>query len=444
MKQQEALQQFQTHFAAYEERLNGNAGSPDHLRRKTAMQQLADTGLPTLRDEDWRYTNLNPVLKTGFVPSTMPKKEVLTIVNTREFLPDVQSAARLVFVDGHFIAELSQLTGLPQGCTISSLSSAVAETPELISTAPAGVTDSAVRQFTLLNSAFAEEGAYIRAAAGCILEDPVHLLFLSSGAPQPCIHHPRIILHAEKGSEFTVIEQYAALETGVHFTNTVVESTVAEGAHLHHIKLQDESPEAFHISATYARVSRNASYDNHYFGLGSRLVRNNIHAVFEDEQAECTLNGLFLPRDSQHMDHHTVIDHAQPRCNSHELYKGILNGESRGVFSGKIVVRKDAQQTDARQASNNLLLSEDAVVDTKPQLEIWADDVKCTHGATIGRMDDEALFYLRSRGIALAEARNMLSQAFASELVSRVRNEALRSHLDSLIQQRLESSRKDG
>lgn len=444
MKQHEALQQFQMHFAAYENALNGDAHTPRHLRRKAAMQRLADRGLPTVRDEEWRYTNLNPMLRTAFLPSSAPDAKVLTDVNIMDFFPDLKPAARLVFVDGYFISPLSDLTDVPEGLVVRDLASISAEAGDLVSDMPAGIEESAAQHFTLLNTAFAEQGALIRTEEGCSIEKPVHLLFLSSGGEQAVVMHPRIVLKADKGSAFTVVEQYSAIAPGVHFTNAVVESTVAENAHLHHIKLQDESPEAFHISATYARVARHASYNNHYFGLGARLTRSNIHAVFADEQAECTFNGLFLPHEEQHMDHHTVIDHAQPRCNSHELYKGILHDASRGVFSGKIVVRKDAQQTDARQASNNLLLSEDAVVDTKPQLEIWADDVKCTHGATIGRIDDEALFYLRSRGITRSDAQKILSHAFAGELVSQVKNTALRTYLDTLIHNRLERSRRDG
>jgi Fe-S cluster assembly protein SufD len=226
--------------------------------------------------------------------------------------------------------------------------------------------------------------------------------------------------------------------SGTYFRNVVTDTVVGEDAQVHVYKLQEESVQATHIATAYAHVSRGGNYRNHYFGFGGSLVRNNLHTVFGDEHAECTMNGLFIPMNAQHMDHHTVIDHAHANCNSHELYKGILLDNSRGVFSGRIIVRKDAQKTDARQSNNNLLLSENAQIDTKPQLEIWADDVKCTHGATIGRIDEEALFYLRSRGISGVQAHRMLSHAFASELLSHVQLPALREHVDNAIHLRLE------
>jgi Fe-S cluster assembly protein SufD len=442
MKQEQALQRFQSQFEEYESALNGTTGSPAHLRRKAAMDRLSAMGFPTLRDEDWRYTNLNSLLGTEFVPAPQPDERVLTSVNTDSFLPDLQSAARLVFVDGQFVAALSTTSALPTGVRISDFATAYDEDGSLLLNEAVGIDDASVQRFTALNHAFANQGAVIQVSENTVCEHPVHLLFLSSGGPQPVVMHPRIIVQAAKGSEITVIEQYEALNPGIHFTNTVVEIVIQENAHVHHYKLQNESPDAFHVSTAYARIPRSATYSNHYFGFGAKLTRNNVHTVLDGETAECTLNGLFLPMNAQHMDHHTLIDHASPHCNSHELYKGILLDDARGVFSGKIVVRKDAQKTDAKQASNNLLLSKNAVIDTKPQLEIWADDVKCTHGATIGRMDEEALFYLRSRGVPLAEARNILSIAFASELVSRVSNAALREHLDSIIHHRLEASWK--
>jgi Fe-S cluster assembly protein SufD len=294
--------------------------------------------------------------------------------------------------------------------------------------------------FTALNVAFAGQGVVVNVRRDAVIEEPLHFLFFSSNTGRPFVAHPRIIVHMEENTQCSIVEQYAGAPDAVYFTNVVADVRVGENAVLHHIKIQQENNSAFHVSSTYSTVARSGVYENHYIGLGAALLRNNIHGVLAGQGAHCTMNGLFLPGGSQHMDHFTVIDHAVPNCTSHELYKGVLGDNTRGVFTGKIIVRPDAQKTDARQSNKNLLLSEHARIDTRPQLEIYADDVKCTHGATVGRISDDQLFYLISRGIDRVQAANILSYAFAGDIVSRIPLAELREELDTHIQRRLEES----
>lgn len=439
MKQDKALQTFRTSFEEFEKGLNGESSSPVHARRRDAMKRLSETGFPTLRDEEWRYTNLGALLETEYVRPTQKAAVEFSEIDPKQFL-DIDEMIRLVFIDGVYAPELSDLSLLPGKLRVQDLASAIAEDPDQVLSLTGAVEEGEQHPFTMLNDAFTEQGALIHVRRGAAELPPLHLLFVASGGAKPLLMTPRILIKAEANSEIDVIEQYAALGEGAYFTNAVVEAHVAENAHVHHYKIQEEGYAAYHVAASYARVARSGSYSNHYFGFGARLLRNNLHLVLDDEAAECTMNGLFMPMGSQHMDHHTVIDHAKPHCNSHELYKGLLFDEARGVFSGKIIVRQDAQKTDAKQSNNNLLLSENALVDTKPQLEIWADDVKCTHGATIGRLDEDAMFYLRTRGLPKKQAHSLLAYAFASELVSHVRLDSLRQHLDDAIHRRLERS----
>ncbi|MBN1447944.1 MAG: Fe-S cluster assembly protein SufD [Bacteroidetes bacterium] len=436
-KQDKALQTFRTNFEEFERGLNGAGNSAMHKRRRAAMERLSERGFPTMQDEEWRYTNLGGLLETQFERPTAELLPDTTNIDPVSFL-GMEETVRLTFIDGVFCAELSDRALTSDALRVQDFASVLENDPDLILSLAGGIDDGDEHPFSLLNDAFTEQGAVIHVAKNATDLPPVHLLFLTSGGGQPLLISPRILIKAEANSELDIIEQYAGLGDGRSLTNIVVEIDVADNAHVHHVKLQEENEGAWHISAGYARIARSASYANHYFGFGSRLVRNHLHTRMDGVGAECILNGLFMPMDSQHMDHHTVIDHAQPHCNSHELYKGLLFDDSRGVFSGKIIVRPDAQKTDAKQANNNLLLSGNALVDTKPQLEIWADDVKCTHGATIGRLDEDALFYLRSRGLPKAKANSILSYAFASELVGRVRLGALRAHLDAAIHNRLE------
>ena len=287
--------------------------------------------------------------------------------------------------------------------------------------------------FTALNTAFLQDGVFLSVPKGKVIAEPIELLFVSTTPGEGTVSHPRNLVVVGPGAQLTLIETFVGLDENVYFTNAVTEIVAGEGAVIDHYKIQRESVEAFHIATTQIYQTRGSNFSSHFVSLGGSLVRNEINVVLDGENCECTLNGLYLANGTQHVDCHTVIDHAKPHCNSHELYKAVLDGKGHGVFNGKIFVRQDAQKTDAKQTNQTLLLSNDATINTKPQLEIFADDVKCTHGATVGQLQEEQLFYLRTRGIGLQEARSLLTFAFANDIVGRIKVEPIRAQLEALL-----------
>jgi Fe-S cluster assembly protein SufD len=344
----------------------------------------------------------------------------------------------MVFVDGKFYPELS--TAKRGAVEIHSLAAAI-QADEIVLSEHLGryarYDDNA---FAALNTSMIEEGAVVTIAAKKTVAQPIFLLFISTGKVAGVVTNPRILVVAHERSEARVIEKYVSLGDAPHFTNVVTELVLDVGARLEHCKIQDESLSAFHVATIQSHQKRNSRLLTHSISLGAAIARNNVTPVLDAEGCECTMNGLYLGRDTQVVDHHTAIHHAKPNCNSHEFYHGILDGKSQGVFNGKIFVRPDAQKTDAKQTNRNLLLSDDATVHTKPQLEIFADDVKCTHGATVGQLEDEHIFYLRARGIGLENARRMLVHAFASDIVNRISIEPIRKDLDELFFQKFEKA----
>jgi Fe-S cluster assembly protein SufD len=291
--------------------------------------------------------------------------------------------------------------------------------------------------FTALNTALVESGAFIHVPKGVNASTPIHLLFLMDENEAPTVSFPRLLVVAEEGSSATVIESYASAGESSYFTNAVVEIKLADTARLNYYKVQRENAKAFHIATTNAELGRNSSFNSTTITLGAGLSRHNINVALNHEGAECWVDGLYIVGEGQHTDTHSLIDHRQPHCTSHQLYKGILDGKSRAVFNGKVFVRRDAQQTDALQTNRNLLLSPDARVDTKPQLEIFADDVKCAHGATVGQLEEEELFYLESRGLHTDLARNLLTYGFAEEVIEKIKIESIKAELDELVLNRL-------
>jgi Fe-S cluster assembly protein SufD len=331
-------------------------------------------------------------------------------------------ALRLLFVNGRFVQALSNVASVP-GLTIGSLADGNAE--------PSALAHIAADQdsvFTALNTSFLDDGAYLLVAEGAVIERPIEIIYFSQPADKPLVTHPRTLLIVGKNAQATVIERYQG--GGNYFTNAVTEIALAEGAIVDHVKMQQESTTAYHIANTQIVQAARSTFTSHYVALGGALVRNEVRVRFDGEHAESTVNGLYLAKGTQHLDNFTVIDHAKPNCASHELYKGILADKSHGVFNGKIFVRKDAQKTDAKQTNKVLLLSDDATIDTKPQLEIFADDVKCTHGAAVGQLDEEAMFYLQARGLTRIEARDMLLHAFAGEVLDGLKIPALRDQIE--------------
>ncbi|HZR21859.1 MAG TPA: Fe-S cluster assembly protein SufD [Verrucomicrobiae bacterium] len=408
--------------------------------RKAGMARFAELGFPTLKDEDWRFTNTAPLVKLPFRPALETSPDGLTsdIVNRYTF--GSLDATRLVFVNGHFVAGLSAAPIQQGGAKVKSLGVALTEDADLLEKHLGRYAQDPTNTFSALNSAFFQDGGLIHLGPGKTLEKPVHLIFISTMKEPGTTAHPRNLIVMEKNSQATVIESYVSTVDSTYFTNAVSELVLEENAALEHCKFQDESLSSFHIAAVHAHLGRHANLIAHSFATGARLSRNNIRTTLAAEGVECVLNGLYLTRDDQLADHHMIVEHAQPHCNSHEYYNGILDGRSKGVFHGRILVRQAAQKTDAKQTNKNLLLSDDATADTKPQLEIYADDVKCTHGATIGQLNDEAIFYLRSRGIGTERARRMLIHAFAGEIIERIRCAPVREELDRVVWERLENN----
>lgn len=415
--------------------------------RDAAIARFADAGFPTARQEDWKYTNVAAIEKGMFAPAVksplaspfeqIPPIPPLTKGGAGEISSRVEEFAlgdachRLVFVNGHFVPELSRLLPLPAGVKLGSLASVLQTEPQAVESYLAGYSTGATNGFTALNMAFMQDGACIYLPRGVALEQPVQLLFLAASADQAAHVHNLVV--AENGAQATIVETYGALNGAQYWTNAVTRIVAAEGAAIEHYKLQQESPKAFHIATLEASQGAGSSFISHSHSLGGLLTRNDINVAFDAEGGECTLNGLYLVGGRQHVDFHTRIDHLKPRCTSREYYRGVLDGAARGVFNGKVVVHPDAQHTDAHQANNNLLLSREAEVDTKPQLEIYADDVKCSHGATVGQLDENMVFYLRSRGVAEAAARSLLIFAFANDVISRIKVAPLREKLSELL-----------
>jgi Fe-S cluster assembly protein SufD len=433
--------------------------------RKAAIHRFAELGFPTTKNEEWKYTNVSPMTKVPFQPATVSATG-RSDVSVLHFLTDPaqdQDCIRLVFVNGSYSGELSATGRLQAGVRLGSLARALADdeaTLEAHLARYAGFDDHA---FAALNTAFMQDGGLIEIGKDVIVDRPIHLLYASTGDGQPTVTHPRNLILVGRGSQVNIIETYVGLgvpaETpvsnfqfplpssgshGVYFTNSVTEVVVAEGAVVDYCKVQQENSQAFHVASLNFQQDKSSSVTTHTIAFGSGLDREEVTTVLRGEGAESLLHGLYVITGEQHVDNHTVIDHAKPHCSSRELYKGILDGSSSGVFNGKIIVRKDAQKTDSKQSNKNLLLSEEAVINTKPQLEIYADDVKCTHGATIGQIDQEAVFYLRSRGIGLEHARNMLTQAFANDVIEKVKFESRRERLRQMLVTRLAQGHKPG
>jgi Fe-S cluster assembly protein SufD len=397
---------------------------------------------PTLRQEDWKYTNVAPIARAGF-KRARPGDHARAAQSVEACAIDGGRRPDLVFVDGRWAPGLSRPAAeLPPGIVLASMATVFERAPgdperSILEARLARYASYEDQSFVALNTAFIEDGLYLRIGRNLAIEEPIHALFLTAGGDGGPATHPRLLVIAEAGSQALFIEHHAGLG-GSYFSNPVTEVLVAENARLDHFKLQEESGEAFHVANLRIELSANARYASHSFSFGGALVRNDIHPVLDGEGIECLLNGLFVAGGKQHVDTHTIIDHARPHCVSNETYRGILAGKARGVFSGRIIVRPGAVKTNAYQSNKNLLLSQDASIDSKPQLEIYADDVRCTHGATVGQLDERALFYLRSRGISKDLARKMLVQAFANELIEPIRHSRLRSHLERLLSEQLE------
>ena len=384
--------------------------------------RFAELGFPTPRDEDWRFTSVKPITELDFTAATVDHNASLEGSVFTEI-----DGPKLVFVNGHFSSDLSIVNGLPEGIEIRNLSAG--DCSELTKDEEA---------FGVLNAATYTDGPFIHVADNVKFERPVRVYYLSTGK-KGATANIRGYIHAGVNSHLTILESWEGENAG-YFNNSNTELHAADNAHIEHVKFQNEHAEAFHIAGFRASMGRDAHVLHHSIALGGRIARNNLRAHLNGTGIEAVLNGLYIPRSGQLIDHHMVVNHAQPHCDSHEYFNGILDGNARAVFHGRIHVHKGADKTDAKQTNKNLLLSDDATVDTKPQLEIYADDVKCTHGATIGQMNAEQIFYLRARGLSEEAARRMIMHAFAGEIIERIECVTAREELDRLVWDRLEET----
>lgn len=421
-----------SHFDEFENSLNGNKSKPIHELRKLAIAKFSELQFPTTRDEEWKYTNISPLLKHSFVPALKVKEDYNIQVN--HFLFDKMEHSLLVFVNGLFSRKLSKIKNLPKGVIAGSLAEEIRAKNPIVKTHLGKYADFSGHIFTSLSTAFVNDGAFIYIPEGKIIEDPIHILFITVADENKLLVQPRNLFFADRNSQSTIIEHFVSFNNEeVYLTNTVTEIITQENAFVDHIKLQEESLKAFHVGRMDVHQERNSNFVSHLISFGAELSRNDFNSRFNAEGGESMLNGLYLTGGSQLFDAHTLIDHAKPHCSSHEHYKGILMDNSRGVFNGKVIVRKDAQKTNAFQENNNLILSDSALVNTKPQLEIFADDVKCSHGATIGQIDEDSMFYLKSRGIGDDIAKAILIHAFASDVVRYIKINAVKEYIENIL-----------
>ena len=403
--------------------------------RADAFARFCETGFPTTHDEDWRFTNVSPIARTDFSLAEGGSTQISP--------PDLEAwgmaeaASQLVFINGQFARELSTFGNLPAGVEISSLKEQIASGSQTLEAHLGRYLDLRRDPFCALNTAFLEDGAYIHLNRGTVLAGPIHLLFISTASGVPSMTHPRNLMVFEDESQATVIEEYVSLGSSPDLCNSATELVAGENATVSHYMIEREHREAFNISTLRIQQGRTANVASHSLLLGGGLVRNNVHPVLAGEGGECLINGLFVGNGRQHLDNFMHVEHASPHCSSRQFYNGILDDHAHGVFHGRIVVHKDAQKTDAKQTNRNLLLSDDAQIDTKPQLEIYADDVKCTHGATIGQIEENALFYLRSRGVDEVSARQLLLLAFAGQCVERMKTGPARTYVEHLVHEQM-------
>jgi Fe-S cluster assembly protein SufD len=416
--------------------LKQGSNEPSWLRghREKARAVLATQGFPTTRDEDWKYTDPTP-LANIILQEPQPEVSVPVLTQVESLLFDSKTCCRMVFLDGEYSQEFSCVCDVPPGVVLRSLRDVLQNEPQLVENHLGRAARDEDNVFVALNSALFDDGAFVQIPNESISDKPIQILFVSTG--KTLAAQPRIVVVAGGSSATTIVESYVSLHGEPHLTNAVTEIFAGPNARVDHYKAQTENESALHVATLQVLAARDANIASHAFTFGGRVARSDSNAIMQGEGCEVTLNGLYLGRGQQMIDNHTVMDHAMPHCHSYEVYTGILDDESRGVFNGKIFVRPDAQKTDAKQSNRALLLSRGAEINTKPQLEIFADDVKCTHGATIGQLDENALFYLRARGIPEREARDILIGAFAGEILGNVRVEPLRTQIEKELFARL-------
>ena len=427
----ERLVQAHRAFAA-----NGASGAPAWLKelRDGAIARFDALGFPTTKQEAWRFTSVAALTETAF-ELAHPASRIPQIAEIQPLL--LGDGPRLVFVNGFLQRSLS--TPFFDGVRLDGLAQALVDTPDLVRQHLGKYAAFAERPFAALNTAFVRDGAFVHVPARLKVEEPIQLLFLTTASRDGArpVAHPRNLIVLDREARATVVETYASLGDGVYWTNAVTEVVAADGARADCYRVQRESDRAYHVAVTDVHQGRDTTVNVHVVSFGAALARHDLRGTLAGPGGYLILNGLYLLSGEQHADHHTAIDHAAPHCESHEYFNGVLDGRSRGIFNGRIIVRPGAQKTDSKQTNNNLLLSRDAHADSQPQLEIYADDVKCTHGSTVGPLDPKALFYLESRGIGEVEARRLMTYGFAAEILNRMDVAPLREQLDGIVRARL-------
>jgi Fe-S cluster assembly protein SufD len=422
-----------------------NGGSrPEWLMpiKRGAIDRFEALGFPDRDNEDWKFTSVAPIARTAFgrmaAAAALPTESDLG--------PHLIGPAdwhRIVFVNGRFIEALSTRSALPEGVTVRTLADAVTEEPEFMARHLTHAAAVEGNSFTALNTAFITDGVVLHVEPNTVVEQPIHVLYLTDASVGEGATYPRTLVVLDHHAQASLIESYAALHDGVYFTNAVTEVSLQAGARLDHYKIQRESEQAYHVGTLEARQERDSHFESLSFAFGGAVSRTNVYSVMDGEGSHVTMNGLYVVHGEQHVDHQTRIEHAQPNCTSREVYKGIIDDRAHAVFNGKVYVHPIAQKTDGKQTNQNLLMSPTAKVDTKPQLEIFADDVRCTHGATVGQLDEQAVFYCRSRGLAPAEAKTLLTYAFAADVLEQITSHPVAQYLERLVMERFLGSRGD-
>ena len=406
--------------------------------RRGALERFAVLGFPTQRLEEWRLTSVAPIAAAPFGIQERAAPNGVTRATFERFTFEPWECSHLVFVNGHAIPELSSARALPPGVLVCSLAEALARHRGLVEPHLGRIAPAATHAFAALNTAFLQDGVFVHVPDGVTLEEPIHLLFVTAPHGERIASFPRNLVVAGRASRVAIVESHAGLAPAdVYFTDAVTEVVVGEGAVVDHIRLQQEAEAAFHVAVVQSEIGRSGVFNSWNVALGGALSRSDLNAVLAAEGGECRLEGLYVAGGRQHTDTHTLVDHAAPHGASRQIFKGVLDGRARGVFDGTIIVRPDAVGTDAHQVNKNLLVSEDALADSNPRLQILNDDVRCTHGATIGQLDDDALFYLTTRGVSREAARNLLIQGFVSDIVHRIPIAAIRTGLECLLFTRL-------
>jgi Fe-S cluster assembly protein SufD len=432
---------FVSRFGECEAQLAGS--SPAWLApvRRAAIERFAELGFPTRKNEAWKYTSVSEIAKASLDPEPSAR-DGISRDEIRALLGGDILAGVFVFENGRFAPELSSDDALPTGVEIEGLAGALDKHPELVRPL-LDRADPLDRPFAALNGAFQRDGAFVRVTAGATPQRPIQLLFVASPGASGRVANPRNIILVDRGAKAAVMLRYESLCKDIYWTNAMTQVLLEDNAELDLVTIQSESDTAYHFSSLDVRQERDSRFRSHHISLGGALARSEIYARLDAPGVDCALNGLFLVDGEQHVDSQTTVDHASPHGTSRELYKGILSGHSRGVFNGSVLVRPDAQKTNAQQFNPNLLISDGAQINTKPTLDISADDVKCTHGSTVGRLDEDALFYLRTRGLNERSARQMLTVAFASEIARAIPQDSLRAQVEQLVSAKLERGRSE-